>query len=158
MTGVAEPVTAFPVEAIFSAANTIALLCWLAIILLPRTPFLRRCIVWLAVGGFCAAYGVLIQLHFFAVPEGGFGSLASVQRLFTSPAVALAGWLHYLAFDLFVGVWIAKRADALGLSRWLQAPMLALTFMFGPIGLLVFGFVVAARRTQRQPVLEKNTI
>jgi len=69
-----------------------------------------------------------------------------VQKLFESPGVALAGWVHYLAFDLFVGLWIAMRSDAVGLSRWLQAPILVTTFMFGPIGLLLFAAVERAGR------------
>jgi len=75
-----------------------------------------------------------------------FFSLPAVQRLFTSPEIALAGWIHYLAFDLFVGLWLADRGDAMGLSRWIQAPILAATFMFGPFGLLLFYSVLGAER------------
>lgn len=141
--------TAFtlPLESLFSVANTTALVSWGVLILLPRTRFLRRLVQVLSIGGLCLAYAVLIQLYFFSVPGGGFGTLAAVQRLFEVPEVALAGWIHYLAFDLFVGLWIAQRADALGLSRWLQAPVLVVTFMFGPIGLLLFGLLRFARRT-----------
>ncbi len=141
--------TAFtlPLESLFSVANTTALVSWGVLILLPRTRFLRRLVQVLSIGGLCLAYAVLIQLYFFSVPGGGFGTLAAVQRLFEVPEVALAGWIHYLAFDLFVGLWIAQRADALGLSRWLQAPVLVVTFMFGPIGLLLFGLLRLARRT-----------
>ena len=135
-----------PLESLFSVANTMALVSWVVLILLPRTRILRRLVQVLAVGGLCLAYAVLIQLYFFSVPGGGFGTLAAVQRLFEVPEVALGGWIHYLAFDLFVGLWIAQRADALGLSRWLQAPVLVLTFMFGPIGLLLFGLLQFARK------------
>ena len=139
-----------PLESIFSVANTTALVSWLALILLPRALVLRRLIQVLAVGGLCVAYAVLIQLAFFSVQGGGFFSLAAVQRLFEVPEVALAGWIHYLAFDLFIGLWIAQRADAMGLSRWLQAPLLVVTFMFGPIGLMVFGLAAAARQGWRK--------
>ncbi len=135
-----------PLESVFSVANTTALLSWFVLILLPRARVLRRLVQVLAVGGLCLAYTVLIQLFFFSVPGGGFSTLMAVQRLFEVPEVALAGWIHYLAFDLFVGLWIAQRADAMGLSRWLQAPMLVVTFMFGPIGLMLFGLTVAARQ------------
>ena len=128
-------------ELLFSLANTTALVSWVVLIVLPRPRILRRSVQVLAVGGLCLAYAVLIQLYFFSVQGGGFGTLAAVQRLFDAPEVALAGWIHYLAFDLFVGLWIAQRADALGLSRWLQAPVLVVTFMFGPIGLLLFGLL-----------------
>jgi hypothetical protein len=58
--------------------------------------------------------------------------------LFTDQRVALAGWIHYLAFDLFVGLWIAARSDELRISRLVQAPVLVVTFMFGPLGFLLF--------------------
>ncbi len=147
-----QPLIVLPLELIFSVANTTALVAWSGLILLKRTPALCHAIQWAAVGSLCVAYAVLIQLYFFAVPGGGFGTLAAVQRLFAVPEVALAGWIHYLAFDLFVGLWIARRADAMGFSRWLQAPVLALTFLFGPIGLLVFGLGIAARRVWRRPL------
>ena len=142
-----------PLDSMFSVANSTALVAWVVLILLPRTQVLRRLIQVLAVGGLCVAYAVLIQLFFFPVPGGGFSTLEAVQRLFAVPGVALAGWIHYLAFDLFVGLWIAQRADAMGLSRWLQAPVLVATFMFGPIGLMLFGLVVAARQGWRKPQL-----
>ena len=147
---------ALPLEPLFSVANTTALVSWVVLILLPRTRLLRGLVQVLAVGGLCVAYAVLIQLVFFTVPGGGFGSLAAVQRLFEVPAVALAGWIHYLAFDLFVGLWIAQRADAMGLSRWLQAPVLFVTFMFGPIGLMLFGLTAAARRLWQVPTLAET--
>lgn len=134
-----------PPETVFSVANTTALSAWIGIILLPRMMWLRRGVQLVAVGGLCLAYSALIQVHFFTVSGGGFGSLGAVQRLFELPEVALAGWLHYLAFDLFVGLWIAARSDALGISRWLQAPLLVVTFMFGPIGLLLFAVTAWAR-------------
>ena len=88
-------------------------------------------------------YSFLIARYFFSA-EGGFDSLANVQQLFTYPAAALAGWVHYLAFDLFVGGVIAKQADEIGLSRLIQAPILLLTFMFGPFGYLLFMLVKMA--------------
>ncbi|MEQ8208002.1 MAG: DUF4281 domain-containing protein, partial [Woeseia sp.] len=58
--------------------------------------------------------------------------------LFLDDNMLLAGWVHYLAFDLFIGAWIAEKADDIGMSRLVQAPILVATFMFGPIGLALF--------------------
>ena len=88
-------------------------------------------------------YSYLIARYFFSA-EGGFDTLAKVQQLFTYPGAALAGWVHYLAFDLFIGGLIAKQADEIGLSRLIQAPILLLTFMFGPFGYLVFSITKSA--------------
>lgn len=140
-----------PLDAIFSAANSAALLSWVALIAGPRSRGLSRAIGSGVVLSLCAVYCVLIQMFFFGA-DGGFFSLAAVQHLFKMPAVALAGWLHYLAFDLLVGLAIARRADALGISRWLQAPILATTFMFGPIGWLTFEVVRGVReRASNEP-------
>jgi hypothetical protein len=135
-----------PLDALFSTVSTAALLGWLLLILGPRRAWARRLIGGAIVGGLCLVYGVLAMAFFFTVPGGGFGSLAEVMRLFTVPEVALAGWVHFLAFDLAVGLWIAKRADAEGVSRWLQAPVLGVTFMFGPLGLLMGAAVLTVRR------------
>jgi hypothetical protein len=69
---------------------------------------------------------------------GGFDSLANVARLFDSRGMLLAGWVHYLAFDLLVGLWEREEAARLGLSRSALIPSLVLTFLFGPLGWLLF--------------------
>jgi hypothetical protein len=73
--------------------------------------------------------------------DGGYGSLEEVRRLFDVTGLLAAGWLHYLAFDLFVGAWIAERSGALGIPHAAVLPLLLLTFMFGPAGLLAFALV-----------------
>jgi hypothetical protein len=97
--------------------------------------------------GLSALYTLLILL-FFGKAEGGFDTLSNVKILFTSDWAALAGWVHYLAFVLFIGSWIAKRVMEAGVNRlWLVA-LLPLTFMFGPMGLLAFEAVrfISARQ------------
>jgi hypothetical protein len=71
-------------------------------------------------------------------PPADFTTLAGIMALFDSPGGATIGWIHYLAFDLFVGIWIARNADVHKISRWLQAPILFFTLMAGPIGLLLY--------------------
>jgi hypothetical protein len=80
---------------------------------------------------------VLIVQH-FGRSDGGFGSLAEVTRLFANPAMLLAGWLHYLAFDLFLGAWEVRDAQRHGVPHLLVVPCLLLTFLLGPIGLLSY--------------------
>jgi len=133
-----ETAHVLPLDALFSLANTAALLAWVALIAMPRWARLRRAIQAVVVLGLCLLYTVLIQVYFFRVPGGGFGTLGAVQQLFTLREVALAGWVHYLAFDLFVGLWIAKDADHKGFSRLVQLPFLFATLMAGPIGLLAW--------------------
>jgi hypothetical protein len=122
----------------FSLASTLAMIGWLALICLPRWPMLVAALRFGLIGLLSVAYVVLIMVYFFRVEGGGFGSITEVRQLFLSDGGLLAGWIHYLAFDLFIGIWIAERADRASISRLLQAPMLVGTFMFGPLGLLMF--------------------
>lgn len=90
-------------------------------------------------------YCVAIVLGFGAFSAGGsFETLAGVRQLFMNDWALLAGWVHYLAFDLFVGAWIAREAARSGVSRWFMIAVLPLTFMFGPAGLLLFQILKAS--------------
>ena len=85
---------------------------------------------------------------FFGSADGGFDSLENVMKLFTNKWAALAGWLHFLAFDLFIGAWEVKDSREKGISHFLVIPCLVLTFMLGPIGLLLY-FVVRSIKEWR---------
>ena len=87
----------------------------------------------------------IIMALFFAAAEGGFDTLENVQKLFTAPWPALGGWIHYLAFDLFMGARIARGLARQGLPRWPLIALLPLTFMLGPIGYLAYEITTAVR-------------
>jgi Domain of unknown function (DUF4281) len=70
--------------------------------------------------------------------RGSFGSLKGIISLFKSPRVILAGWVHFLAFDLMVALWIHSDAGPLAISHWWLIPIYLLTLMFGPAGWLVY--------------------
>ncbi len=71
-------------------------------------------------------------------PRGSFKDLEGVMNLFKNPKSVLGGWVHYLAFDLMIGLYIKTQANALGMSHWLQIPCFLLALMFGPAGYLLF--------------------
>ena len=135
-------------EQLFSVANTVALVAWLALILFQRHRWATNVVVVAAVSLFAATYIPLIAARFFG-SSGGFSSLAGVATLFADPWLMVAGWLHYLAFDLLVGRWEAQDAASRGLSPWLVAPCLLMTFMFGPAGWLLY---MSIRRFSRLAV------
>lgn len=126
------------VETVFSVASSAAMAGWLLLIFVPRWAAVIGFIRFGLIAALSLTYAVLVWVYFFRVEDGGFGSIAQVRALFMSDAVLVAGWVHYLAFDLFVGTWIAVAADRQRYSRLLQAPILVATFMFGPLGLLLF--------------------
>ena len=125
-------------ESLFSICNITAMLGWILLMTAPRWVVSRKLVrsgifpILLAV-----VYLLLIAIH-LPSSEGGFGSLAQVDQLFQNPWALLAGWVHYLAFDLFMGIWEVKDAEARGISHWLVVPCLIFTFMLGPIGMLLY--------------------
>ncbi|MEP2737166.1 MAG: ABA4-like family protein [Erythrobacter sp.] len=132
-------------DAIFGAANLLALISWVALVFLPRWPALLSALLFLIVGGLCLTYSIgLIGITTGLLDNGGpdapldFGSIEGIRALFASDGGLTVGWIHYLAFDLFVGIWIARDADSKGFSRILQAPILFFTLMAGPLGLLLW--------------------
>ncbi len=128
-------------EQIFSIANLIAMISWIILAVAPRWVLTRKIILSGAIPVLLSvAYLVLIVL-FFGSAEGGFSSLAGVMKLFTNEWAVLASWIHYLAFDLFVGVWEVKDAQAKNISHWFVIPCLILTFMLGPIGFLLYSIL-----------------
>lgn len=134
-------------DMIFGFANAWALLCWAVLALAPKREIIVP-LVFFAGSVFlaCLYAGLIIPLMAGWISDGGpagpppadFTTLAGIMALFDSPGGATIGWIHYLAFDLFVGIWIARNADAHKISRWLQAPILFFTLMAGPIGLLLY--------------------
>lgn len=72
-------------------------------------------------------------------PEGaGFATLDALMKLFSTKEAVVAGWAHYIVFDLFVGAWQARDAQRVGLNHMLLVPCLILTLLVGPIGLLTY--------------------
>jgi glycopeptide antibiotics resistance protein len=125
-------------ETVFSIANFTAILGWILLVFAPRWTWTRKIVISGAISLLLSvAYLILIVL-FFGKAEGGFGSLAEVSKLFANQWALLAGWIHYLAFDLFVGAWEVKDAQARGISHWFVIPCLILTFLLGPIGFLLY--------------------
>jgi hypothetical protein len=83
---------------------------------------------------------------------GGFGSIAEVRALFAQDALLLAGWVHYLAFDLLIGALEVKQAKQIGIPHVLIVPALILTFLLGPAGLVLF-FIIKAVRLKKLPAV-----
>ena len=137
-------------EQLFSIARaSLAMIGWLLLVILPKQPIAQRTVagvvlpLLLSVGlsgpdRACTSQGA----------EGGFGSLADVATLFQKRELLLAGWIHYLAFDLFIGAWEVRDAQRHQIPHLVVIPCLVMTFMLGPIGLL-FYFAIRTAKTKR---------
>lgn len=133
-------------DTLFQIANPLAMLGWITLALSPLAPRWAD-----RIGGFLIPailsllYAGLI-LGYWWQGQGGFDSLSNVMALLSNPWMALAGWVHFLAFDLFIGGWITRRARTEGIAHLMILPCLLMTFLFGPIGLILFLSIAATRR------------
>ncbi|MFZ5745098.1 MAG: ABA4-like family protein [Pseudomonadota bacterium] len=149
-------------QAMFSFTNAVVVIAWLILAFLPRKPLAMTAVLYLGVGLLCLCYTVM----FVALLSGGVDpglvagaqpyvasdySIAGLRKLFMSDGGLVIGWTHYLAFDLFTGLWIARDADNKGFGRAVQLPFLVATFMAGPIGLFTWLIVRERRAREMHP-------
>ncbi len=134
---------------VFSYANLMAMPMWLLLIVLPKWKVTRFLIDYKIIP---LALSLIYAIYIFiAIKTGGgmdFGSLESVMALFTKENAVLAGWVHYLAFDLLVGMWIIDQNRTLKIHQLLIAPCLVGTFMLGPVGFLLFMAMRSIKKLQ----------
>ena len=124
-------------EHLFSALNLMAAAAWLPLVFLPRVRWTATVLPVVMPFLFGVLYVVLLAVT-LGRSDGGFSSLGGVRALFDDPWALLAGWTHYLAFDLFMGGWEVRDAQRRGIPHLLIVPALVLTFLFGPAGLLLY--------------------
>src|SRR6516225_8113550 len=134
-------------QQVFSVTNAVALLAWVMLAVFPGRPWVTKIITTKLVPLSFAVLYTAIAVSLFWRSPGGFSNLADVATLFSNPWVLLAGWVHYLAFDLLVGSWELQDAHEHGISHLLVLPCLALTFLFGPAGWLLYTILRSVRRT-----------
>lgn len=144
-------------ETLFSLCSAIAMAGWAGLVFLPRLTFTRDflapVLAPLLIG---VIYAALMLIYIDRAPaEGGFGSLDEIAALFSVRELLLAGWIHYLAFDLFVGAWVVKDAQQQEIHHLLVVPVLALTLMAGPAGLLAYWILRLVVGQLRKPKLQE---
>jgi len=125
-------------DQLFLPANYAAMLGWVLLAVLPHRRWVTGVVTGTVIPVLLAVAYVAIVVMVFPSAEGSFSTLAGVTQLFANPWLLLAGWLHYLAFDLLIGTWEARDSVERGVPRWILVPSLFLTLMFGPAGWLAY--------------------
>ena len=132
-----------PLKPLFQTASVLALIGWLLLMALPGWAHTASVVVGVVVVLLAIIYAWVLFPALRQRPEPGSGkpgffTLGGVLALLRNPTAALAAWIHILAFDLMVGVYIRHEGALAGISHWALLPCYVLTFMFGPLGLLAF--------------------
>jgi hypothetical protein len=124
-------------ESLFSVVNLLAIAAWLPMLVYPQARWTSTILPVAIPAALAIVYTALIALT-LGRTDGGFSSLAGVRALFADPWALLDGWIHYLAFDLFIGGWGVRDARSRGIRHTVIVPALVLTFLLGPAGLLLY--------------------
>jgi hypothetical protein len=140
-------------DQLFGLCNLFAMAGWLLLIAAPGWRWTERLVLSGAWSLLLSVVYVVLVATTLPGADGGFGSIAAVRRLFASDAVLTAGWVHYLAFDLFVGAVEVRLARGHGIPHLIVIPILIATFMLGPAGLVLFFVVNAMRQKRMAPVI-----
>ena len=125
-------------SSIFSFGNSFVLIGWILLVFLPDWKYTQVLILNGVVVFFSILYSYLIGRDIGSFDPNSFSTLANVKILFQNDDAVAAGWLHYLAFDLFVGAYIVRESKKVGTSRWIYTLILPFAFMFGPVGYLIY--------------------
>jgi hypothetical protein len=125
-------------DVIFQITSTLAMVGWLALLISPwRFDLAQRIGAVIVPVLLAIVYAGLIAIYFRS-GAGSFSTLDGVIALFSSREVVLAGWIHYLAFDLLVGAWEVRAARREAIPFAFVVPCLFFTLMLGPVGFLMF--------------------
>ena len=127
-------------ETLFNLSNFFILPFWLLMIFLPRWRITQRLLASLwPIVVLALIYASLLVSQLGGVAGGLLNpTLTGIASLLGTPAGAAVGWVHFLAFDLFVGRWAYLDSRKRGLSTWLVSPSLFFILMAGPLGLLLY--------------------
>jgi hypothetical protein len=131
-------------EHVFSICTVAATAGWILLIVTPRRSWASTLVAGRVIPLLLAGVYFIVLGAPWGERTGGFNSLAGVAALFSNQWLLLGGWIHYLAFDLFVGSWEVRDAEERKISYWLAIPCVGLTSMLGPIGLLSYFAVRSA--------------
>src|SRR5215467_4364137 len=124
-------------DQLFAASSLFVLPAWALLVVAPAWRYTRAIAAYLTPGALAIAYLTLMVTHFES-PAGGFGTLGQLAATYGNPWFLLAGWIHLLAIDLFIGAWQVRDAQRLRIRHAYVIPCLVVTFLLGPAGLLVY--------------------
>jgi hypothetical protein len=126
---------------LFSLANSYVLIGWLCLIVIPFKPYTDKLIIFGVIAILGLLYMYLLSGSMADFDISVFSSLEGIKGLFKNDAALTAGWVHYLAFDLLAGKYISDKGRELNIPRWQILLCLPFTFLFGPVGFVLFSII-----------------
>ena len=136
---------------VFSASFLLVAPFWALLIFLPGWRWTARIArsPWLAAPAALLYTGLVLPQFFSVLAAVAQPDLAGIMALLGTPTGATIAWVHFLAFDLFVGRWVYLDSRERGLSPWLISPVLLFTLLLAPLGFVLY---LVIRISAAQPI------
>ncbi len=138
---------------VFQLVNALVLPAWLSLVFFPKKKW-RQLVVYTIALLMALVYAVYVVSGLGQFNPEAFSTLAGIKALFATDQAVLAGWIHYLVFDLLVGNWLLQQSQKHGISHAFMLPCLLLCFMFGPVGFIAYTLVRLAYKITAKPSTE----
>jgi len=135
-------------DQIFQIVSAIAMISWIILIIFPYKSWTSELLIGVIITLFGIVYTFIIFTSISPGDFNNFSTLDGVMALFTNKEGVVAGWIHYLAFDLMAGLYIVNNSRKYNINRWVILPSLFFTFMLGPFGLLLY-LIIRAFKTRQ---------
>ena len=128
---------------IFQLSSLLVMPFWFLVIFLPHWGWTKRIIgsIWVVVPAALLYAILIIPIMPSAIGDLTNPTLGGIAALIGEPYGATVAWIHFLAFDLFVGRWVYLDSREKNVTAWLASPSLFFTLMFGPFGLILYLFI-----------------
>ena len=125
---------------LFSVANSLILILWIPLLVAPKWHFTQRMIQAPYVPFLLSFFYLFFLVNDGGLAEADFSSLEGILALYrnATPEAAAAGWMHYLAFDYWIGCWMLRDAQQKAVPHFLILVPLLCTFMLGPVGIMLY--------------------
>lgn len=126
------------IDFLFQFSNIWVVPGWALLWFFPRRSWTQPIVLYGIVGLLSLLYSMLLIGNAVPFDPDAFSSLEGIKTLFGSDRLLMAGWIHYLAFDLVAGLFITKDCLKIGYPVWLRIPVQFFVFMMGPFGMLIY--------------------
>lgn len=137
----AIPFLPFTHNQILHAVNLGSLPAWISLVLLPRWRHTKTITTAIAVA-YSFLYVVLAYVLFskamFAMDLNAFSTTAGLTQMFTDATSVLAGWAHFIVFDLWTARFFVLDSARSNIPHLAVVPCILGCMFFGPLGLLTY--------------------
>lgn len=127
-------------ENIFSLSSLLVMPFWFLMAFVPTWKWSKRIIgsAWIAAPAAILYVFLVLPGIQDILPQVMNPELTGIAATLGTPEGATIAWVHFLAFDLFVGRWVYLDSRKRNINPFIMFPFIFFTLMLGPLGFLAY--------------------